>query len=208
MMASLSGTLATMGPGNAVRGGGEVRLPRRGRWRMVGDGAMQMNGNNVLITISKYWQRVEGPTPGGAGPQQPRSQPGDLGAAGDERRLPSFEASQDAAGLPVRRTQSCWASGGIRVDKPERDRAAWDEAFSADRPVVVEAITDPKVPPLPPHITLEQAAAMTRALLKGDPDRGAIIRQTFRDLIEDYVPHQAKPRPGSQSSASRALANS
>jgi pyruvate dehydrogenase (quinone) len=55
--------------------------------------------------------------------------------------------------------------------------------------VLIDAVVDPNVPPLPPHITFEQAKAMTRSLLKGDPDRGAIVRQTLRDLIEDVVPH-------------------
>jgi pyruvate dehydrogenase (quinone) len=55
---------------------------------------------------------------------------------------------------------------------------------------VLEAIVDTNVPPLPPHITLEQAVAVTQAILKGDPDRAAIIRQTLRDLVEDYVPHR------------------
>ena len=79
---------------------------------------------------------------------------------------------------------------GIRVERPEDIAGAWTEAFGSGRPFVFEAIVDTNVPPLPPHVTLEQAAAMTRALLKGDPDRAAIIRQTFRDLIEDYVPHR------------------
>jgi hypothetical protein len=32
---------------------------------------------------------------------------------------------------------------------------------------------------------------MTRALMKGEPDRAAIIRQTLRALIEDYAPHRS-----------------
>ena len=58
---------------------------------------------------------------------------------------------------------------GIRVDSPDQVGPAWDEALAADRPVVFEAVTDPEVPPLPPHITLEQAKALTSALLAGRP---------------------------------------
>jgi pyruvate dehydrogenase (quinone) len=74
------------------------------------------------------------------------------------------------------------------VDRPDDVAGAWDEAFSADRPVVYEAVVDPDVPPLPPHITTSQATAMARAVLKGDPDRGAMVRQTLRDLVEEFLP--------------------
>jgi pyruvate dehydrogenase (quinone) len=66
----------------------------------------------------------------------------------------------------------------------------WDEAFRADRPVVVEAVTDPEVPPLPPHITLAQAKALSSAILAGDPGARGIIRQAYRDMIESWIPHR------------------
>ncbi len=66
--------------------------------------------------------------------------------------------------------------------------AAWDQALAADRPVVLEAVTDPEVPPLPPHITIEQAKALTSALLKGDPHPGRILKQSFKQKIEEFVP--------------------
>jgi pyruvate dehydrogenase (quinone) len=49
--------------------------------------------------------------------------------------------------------------------------------------VVLEAITDPNVPPLPPHITLEQGKAYVSALLKGDPDALGIIKRSFREVF-------------------------
>ena len=51
-----------------------------------------------------------------------------------------------------------------------------------------EAVTDPEVPPLPPHITLEQAKALTSALLSGDPDAGRIVKQSFKQKIEEFLP--------------------
>ena len=79
---------------------------------------------------------------------------------------------------------------GIFVDKPEQIGEAWDQAFASDRPVVFEAYTDPNVPTLPPHITFEQAKKYAHALLKGDPDEVGIIRQTFRDAIEAFLPRK------------------
>jgi len=54
--------------------------------------------------------------------------------------------------------------------------------------VLLEAITDPEVPPLPPHITLEEAKAFASALRKGDPNTRGVIRQTLRDKIEELIP--------------------
>ena len=72
------------------------------------------------------------------------------------------------------------------MDRPDDLGHAWEEALAADRPCVLEAITDPDVPPLPPHITLEEARKFTSTLIKGDPNEGGIIRQSARELIERY----------------------
>ena len=45
------------------------------------------------------------------------------------------------------------------------------------------ALTDPDVPPLPPHITLEQAHAFAATLLKGDPHQKGIIKQSIENLF-------------------------
>jgi thiamine pyrophosphate-dependent acetolactate synthase large subunit-like protein len=108
--------------------------------------------------------------------------------AGDIR----FEASQDLPDVEYAEWGKLLGLGGIRVERPEDVAPAWTEAFRADRPFVLETIIDTNVPPLPPHVTLEQATAITRAVFKGDPDRAAIIRQSFRDLIEDFVPHPGR----------------
>ncbi|MGH8022971.1 MAG: thiamine pyrophosphate-requiring protein, partial [Limisphaerales bacterium] len=76
-----------------------------------------------------------------------------------------------------------------RLNRPRAVAAAWIDALKSDRPVVVDAHTDPEVPPLPPHITLQQARHFMSAMVRGDPDRGHVIRQSFKDGIESYLPH-------------------
>src|SRR5204863_69314 len=66
---------------------------------------------------------------------------------------------------------------GIRIDSPDAIDAAWEEAFAADRPFVIDAVVDPEVPPLPPHITLEQARNFISALRGGDPHSRALITE-------------------------------
>ena len=103
---------------------------------------------------------------------------------------PKFEASQNLPEFPFARYAELLGLRGIRVDKPNEIAPAWEEALSADRPVVLEAYTDPNVPPLPPHITLKQAAAYSSALLKGDPEEGEIIKQTIKDAVATLLPQK------------------
>jgi pyruvate dehydrogenase (quinone) len=77
---------------------------------------------------------------------------------------------------------------GIFVDNPDRLAGAWEEALAADHPVVLEVKTDPNVPPLPPHITLQQAEAFTTTLLKGDPEERNVIMDTAREVLSGILP--------------------
>jgi pyruvate dehydrogenase (quinone) len=77
---------------------------------------------------------------------------------------------------------------GIFVDTPERLGSAWDEAFASDRPVVLDVKTDPNVPPLPSHVSAEQAAKFAKSLIKGDPDERSVLLNTAKELLGTIVP--------------------
>jgi pyruvate dehydrogenase (quinone) len=182
MMASLSGGLATMGPGVPYAISAKFAYPDRVVIAMVGDGAMQMNGMNELITIGKYWQRWS----------NPRLiimvlNNRDLNQVTWEQRAmegdPKFKASQDVPDFPYARYAELIGLRGIRITRPEDLGDAWNHALSADRPMVLEAYTDPDVPPLPPHITFKQARAYASAILRGDPDSAGIIRASVKQLF-------------------------
>jgi pyruvate dehydrogenase (quinone) len=79
---------------------------------------------------------------------------------------------------------------GIKVDKPDQIAAVWEQALSASRPVVLEAVTDPEVPTLPPHITFDEAKKFTESMIKGEPRLGHMIKQTFKEAIEGFLPHK------------------
>jgi pyruvate dehydrogenase (quinone) len=187
MMASLSGTLASMGAGVPYAIGAKFAFPDRPVIALVGDGAMQMNGMNELITIAKYWEQWA----------DPRLivlvlNNRDLNQVTWEQRVmegdPKVQASQDLPDFPYARFADLVGLTGIRVDRPEDVGGAWDQALAARRPCVLEAITDPEVPPLPPHITVQQAKDVAKALGKGDQHAGRIIRQTLRDKVEEFLP--------------------
>ncbi|HEX4478249.1 MAG TPA: thiamine pyrophosphate-requiring protein [Polyangiaceae bacterium] len=182
MMASLSGSLATMGPGVPYAIAAKFAHPDRPVIALVGDGAMQMNGNAEMLTVAKYWEEWS----------DPRFvvlvlNNGDLNQVTWEMRAmegdPRYEASQSLPDFPYARYADLIGLKGIRVDRPEDLGQAWESALSADRPVVLEAIVDPDVPPLPPHITLKQAKAFGMTLLRGDADEGGIIKQAVRQMF-------------------------
>jgi pyruvate dehydrogenase (quinone) len=103
--------------------------------------------------------------------------------AGDRK----LDASQMIPEFPYARYAELLGLRGIRIDSPEQVASAWDDAFAADGPVLIEAVTDPEVPPLPPHITFEQAKEMAIAMSKGDANRGRIIRNSLRGKLAEFV---------------------
>ncbi len=187
MMASLSGTLATMGCGVPYAIGAKFAHPDRPVIALVGDGAMQMNGSAELITIAKYRHEWS----------DPRLvvlvlNNRDLNQVTWEQRVlagdPKLAASQELPGFLYARHAELTGLRGIRVEDPEEVGAAWDAALAADRPVVLEVVTDPEVPPLPPHITLEQAHAFVSSVLHGDSGRRAMIAHSLRQKLAELLP--------------------
>jgi pyruvate dehydrogenase (quinone) len=186
MKAALSGTLATMCPGVPYALAAKMAFPDRPVVACLGDGAMQMLGINALIDIVKYQDRWQ------------NKQlvivvlyNHDLNQVTWEQRVlagdAKLEVSQDLPDFPFARYAELLGLTGIRIDDPDQVEDALDRAFAADGPVVIEAVTDPEVPPLPPHIRFEQAREMAISMAKGDPNRGHIIRQTLRAKFADFV---------------------
>jgi pyruvate dehydrogenase (quinone) len=100
---------------------------------------------------------------------------------------PKFEGSQSLPDVPYHKYAELLGLKGIFVDNPDRVGAAWDEAFAADRPVVLEAFTDPNVPPLPPHITLKQARAFAVSMF-GEPELGSVLKNTAKEVVDTLLP--------------------
>jgi pyruvate dehydrogenase (quinone) len=101
---------------------------------------------------------------------------------------PKYEASQSLPDFPYAGYAESIGLAGIKVERPEDLGDAWDRAFASNRPVVLEVRTDPNVPPLPPHITFKQATAYMKAITKGDPEAWAMVRQSFREMADSFVP--------------------
>jgi pyruvate dehydrogenase (quinone) len=186
MRGALSGTLATMGPAVPYAVAAKLVHPDRPVIAVEGDGAMQMNGISALIDVAKHRHRWS----------DQRFvvlvlNNRDLNQVTWEQRVlvgdPKLEASQVIPDFPFARYAELLGFKGIRVDRPHHVGPAWDEALAADVPVVYEAVTDPEVPPLPPHVTFEQARNLARALARRDPGAAAIIRQSIKGKLQELV---------------------
>jgi pyruvate dehydrogenase (quinone) len=187
MKASLSGTLATMGAGVPYAIAAKFAYPERPSIALVGDGAMQMNGMAELITVAKYHRQW---------PDQRLVfmvlNNSDLNQVTWEQRVmngdPKFEGSQSLPSVDYARFAESIGLRGIRVEDPAEVGPAWDQALASDRPTVLDVVTDPEVPPLPPHITIEQAKAFASALFGGDPHSGRMIAQSLRQKVAEALP--------------------
>ncbi len=185
MDAALSGTLATMCPAVPYALGAKFAFPDRPVIACLGDGAMQMLGNAALIDIAHYSERW-------------RNRQcvilvlnnRDLNQVTWEQRVlsgdPKLEASQVLPAFNFARYAEGLGIKGIRVERPDQVGPAWDEALSSPGPVLYEAITDPEVPPLPPHIKFEQAKKLAKAL-PGDPHTARVVTQALKGKIEEFT---------------------
>jgi pyruvate dehydrogenase (quinone) len=187
-LASLSGTLATMAPGVPYAIAAKFAHPGRPVICFVGDGAFQMLGMNEMLTVKRYHERwhdqrlifcVFNNQDLNQVTWEQRVMEGDPKFVGTQW-LPDF----DYAGY----AELCGLKG-IFCDDGDRMRLAWEEALAADRPVVLEVKTDPEVPPLPPHIQVEQAKKMAEAMVKGDPERTGVMEKSLRGKLVEFTEH-------------------
>jgi pyruvate dehydrogenase (quinone) len=186
MMCSLSGGLASMGAGVPYAIAAKFAHPDRPVIACVGDGAMQMNNMSELITVKKYWERWQNPTFVVCVLNNE-----DLNQVTWEQRVmegnPKSEMTQRLPDVPYHRFAEMIGLHGIFVDDPEHLSGAWSEALASRIPTVLEVKTDPEVPPLPPHITLEQAKQFMFATVKGDPSEAGMIKGSVKQFASSIL---------------------
>jgi pyruvate dehydrogenase (quinone) len=197
MQASLSGTLATMGPGTPYAISAKFAYPDRPVIAFVGDGAFQMNGMAELITVKRYWERWSNPTLVFCVFNNQ-----DLNQVTWEQRAesgdPKYMGSQWIPDVPYAEFAKLLGLKGIKVDDPKQMGAAWDEALAADRPVVLEVVTDPEIPPIPPHIKKELGKKSAKAMLKGDPEEVGVITKGVKQKMHEFTESVKEKLPGGE----------
>ncbi|MGW3017073.1 thiamine pyrophosphate-requiring protein [Streptomyces longwoodensis] len=191
MRGSLSGTLATMGCGVPYAIGAKFAHPDRPVIALVGDGAMQMNGLAEMITAAKYADRWADPRLVVAvwNNRDLNQVTWELRAMGG---APSFLPSQELPDVRYAEFARTLGLTGIRVEKPEDVEAGWRSALAANGPVVLEFLTDPSVPPIPPHASWDQMESTAEAILKGDPETAHVVKQGIKAKIQEFLPGNDK----------------
>ena len=184
---SLSGNLATMGPGVPYVIGAKWAHPDRPAIALVGDGAMQMNGMAELITISHYWKQWSDPRLIVAVLHN-----NDLNQVTWEMRAmegsPKFAASQNLPDVDFANFARSLGLNGHNIDAPDALGPAWEQALAADRPTVLDIRCDPNVPPIPPHATFEQIKSMAGAVLGGDENTWGFVKEGMKQKVQQYLP--------------------
>jgi pyruvate dehydrogenase (quinone) len=186
---SLSGNLATMGPGVPYGIGAKFAAPQRPVIVFSGDGAMQMNGMAELITIKRYWREWDDPRLIIAILHN-----NDLNQVTWEMRAmagaPKFAESQNLPDVDFAAFAATLGLNASSVKDPDELPDVWRDALSADRPTVLDVYTDPDMPPIPPHATWDQFKAATTAVLSGDEDRVGFIKTGLKTKAQEFMPHK------------------
>jgi pyruvate dehydrogenase (quinone) len=187
MKGSLSGRLATMVGAMPYAIAAKFAFPERPVVCTIGDGAFQMLGMNELITVKRHWRTWSSPTF-----VVLILHNGDLNQVSWEMREagdPRFDTSQLLEDVDYAGYAELLGLEGIRVERPNAVEDAWDRAFHADRPVILDMVTDKNVPPLPAHITWEQVSGVAKALLHRDPDARAVAKHSLRATAAQWFAH-------------------
>jgi pyruvate dehydrogenase (quinone) len=161
--AHLSSTLASMGCGLPYGIAAKLAAPDRPVIALTGDGAMQMTGLAELVTVAARWRDWA----------DPRFvicvlNNRDLAEVSWEQREmerePRFTTSQQLPDVPYAGYAELLGLGGVRVTSADDLPAAWDAALAADRPFVIDAVTDPAIPLLPPGRPFDKVEGMYQGL--------------------------------------------
>ncbi|GAA2542029.1 thiamine pyrophosphate-requiring protein [Pseudonocardia hydrocarbonoxydans] len=191
MLASLSGTLLSMGGGLPYGIAAKFAHPDRPLFALLGDGAMQMNGVTELITVARYWREWA----------DPRFvvlvlNNRDLSFVSWEQRssegTPKFDESQLLPDVDYAGWARSLGLHGVRVEDPEQVGPAWEAALAAGRPAVLDVVVDPAELMVPPHFTLEEARNSIGAVLRGDTDWRGILRRGLPAAAATLLPRRGR----------------
>ncbi|MBA8795038.1 pyruvate dehydrogenase (quinone) [Friedmanniella endophytica] len=179
---SLAGLLLSMGGGMPYAIAAKFAQPDRPCLAMIGDGAMQMNGVNELITVSRYWEQWA----------DPRLvvlvlNNRDLSyVTWETRAMLGAKPDPNQSFLPDVRYAD-WARqlglDGVRLDDPTRIDEVLDAAMAARRPFVIDAVVDADIPLIPPHLTADQVIKTAKAEFRGDPAFFGIVAEGVRESV-------------------------
>jgi pyruvate dehydrogenase (quinone) len=191
MAAHLSSTLASMGSAMPYAVAAKLAYPDRLVLALLGDGAMQMNGINELITVAHTWRSW-------SDPRLPILvlDNGDLNEVTWEQREmegdPMFAASQAVPRIPYADYAELLGLGATRLDAPEAVGGAWDQALKADRPFLIHAVVDPAAPLLAPRVDPASRQRLLDGLTQEDGNLADRASRLLLAELDDQDPVGAR----------------
>jgi pyruvate dehydrogenase (quinone) len=178
MQFSLSGMLATMANGLPYGVGASVAFPGRQVVCIVGDGALTMLMGEIA-TLVKYKLPVKVIV----------VKNNVLGQIKWEQMVldanPEFGVELQPIDFALH-AQACGAAG-FTIEDPKDVSDVLRKALAHDGPAVIQAVVDANEPPLPGNITMEQSIHFAEALLKGEKDRGKIIKTIAENKVREVI---------------------
>ena len=177
-MHSLSGTLASMANGLPYTIAAQVAHPERQCVAFVGDGGFQM-------LMAEFATAVQYKLPIKVVICKNNS----LGMIKWEQMvfLGNPEYGCDLSPIDFAAFARACGGSGFTIDDPKHCGRIMEEALNTPGPVIIEAVVDPFEPPMPPKLTVDQAAHFAESLLKGEPNRKEIALTVFGDKVRELV---------------------
>ncbi|WP_323959611.1 thiamine pyrophosphate-requiring protein [Arthrobacter sp. JZ12] len=178
--AHLSSTLASMGGGVPYGLAAKLASPERPVVVLSGDGGFQMTGMAELITVSRLWRSWANPVFAICILNNR-----DLAEVTWEQREteaePRFADSQALPDVDYAGYAKLLGLDGLRVETPDDVGPAWERALAADRPFVLDIVTDPDVPLLPPFPAGKSLAESMEEGLASEGNAHAL------ELLREYL---------------------
>jgi pyruvate dehydrogenase (quinone)/pyruvate oxidase len=175
---SFSGTLCSMAAGLPYAIGAQTAFPGRQVVTFTGDGSLSMMMGD-LVTLAQHNLPVKLIV----------MKNNTLGLIKWEQMIylgnPEYGVELKSIDF-VKVAEACGAKG-VRIDDPKKCGKQMKEALALDGPVVIECITDPNEPPMPPKATKAEMKHLTEALARGERDRGRISLTIARQAMDEAL---------------------
>ncbi len=177
-MFSLSGTLASMANGLPYAIAAQVAFPKRQVVAFVGDGGFSMLMADFATAV-KYRLPIKVVI----------IKNNSLGQIKWEQMVFLGNPEYGCDLHPIDFVAFARACGGegYRIENPKDCRDIMREALSRPGPVVVEAVVDPHIPPMPAKIKAEQAKHFAESLAKGEPHAGEIVKSVVKNRVRELI---------------------
>jgi pyruvate dehydrogenase (quinone) len=177
-MYSLSGTLATMANGLPYTIAAQVAYPDRQCVAFVGDGGFSMLMAEFATAV-KYKLPIKVIV----------VKNNTLGMIKWEQMvfLGNPEYGCDLNPIDFAAFARACGGTGFTIEDPAECGTVLDQALATPGPVVVEAVVDPFVPPMPAKITIDQASKFAQSLARGEPNRSKVAWTALSDKVREMI---------------------